>query len=99
MVSVQALQETQPPARPVTFTVNALFFASYRDLVGTDQLPVEVREGATVADLVEELRNRGAPFNALPAAPAIAVNRTYAFLDEPLASNDEVAFIPPVAGG
>lgn len=83
----------------MTLSVNALFFASYRDLVGTGQMPVELGEGATVADLVEELRSRGAPFDALPAEPAVAVNRTYAFLDEPLAADDEVAFIPPVAGG
>lgn len=83
----------------MSLSVNALFFASYRDLVGTAELPVELVEGATVADLVAELRNRGTPFDALPAEPAVAVNRTYAFLDEPLSSNDEVAFIPPVAGG
>jgi len=62
-------------------------------------LSVELTEGATVADLVAELRGRGAPFDALPAEPAIAVNHTYAFLTEPLAPDDEVAFIPPVAGG
>lgn len=62
-------------------------------------MTVELGEGATVADLVVELRSRGAPFDGLPAEPAVAVNRTYAFLDEPLAEEDEVAFIPPVAGG
>ena len=81
------------------FSVNALFFAAYRDLLGTGALTVELGEGATVADLVAELRSRGGPFSALPSEPAIAVNRTYAFLDEPHGSNDEVAFIPPVAGG
>lgn len=80
-------------------SVNALFFASYRDIVGAGAMPVEVRDGATVADLVTELRGRGAPFDALPAEPAVAVNRTYARLDEPLSADDEVAFIPPVAGG
>jgi molybdopterin converting factor subunit 1 len=83
----------------VSFSVNALFFAAYRDLVGTASLTVELPSGATVADLVRELRGRGAPFNALPKEPAIAVNRTYAFQEEVLASDDEVAFIPPVAGG
>ncbi len=81
------------------FSVNALFFASYRDLLGTSELTVELTEGATVGDLVSELRGRGAPFDALPAEPAIAVNRSYAFLHEALNSEDEVAFIPPVAGG
>ncbi len=83
----------------MSFSVNALFFAAYRDLVGTESMVVELPSGATVADLVRELRGRGAPFDALPEEPAIAVNRTYAFPEEPLSSDDEVAFIPPVAGG
>jgi molybdopterin converting factor subunit 1 len=80
-------------------SVQALFFAAYRDLIGTKDLTVDLPEGATVADLVAELRGRGAPFNALPAEPAVAVNRAYALHDEPLRAGDEVAFIPPVAGG
>ena len=84
---------------PVSFSVNALFFAAYRDLVGSGEIAVELREGATVSDLVAELRGRGAPFDSLPTEPAIAVNHTYAFMDEVLNANDEVAFIPPVAGG
>ena len=80
-------------------TVQTLFFAAYRDLVGTSTLDVQLAEGATVADLVRELRGRGAPFDGLPAAPAVAVNRAYAGLDDALGAGDEVAFIPPVAGG
>ena len=83
----------------MSFSVNALFFAAYRDLVGTGAVQVELASGATVGDLVRVLRERGAPFDELPEEPAIAVNRTYAFLDEPLHDADEVAFIPPVAGG
>jgi molybdopterin synthase sulfur carrier subunit len=83
----------------MTVSVHALFFAAYRDLVGAPSLDVELPAGATVADLVRALRERGAPFDGLPAEPAVAVNRTYAFLDQPLAADDEVAFIPPVAGG
>jgi MoaE-MoaD fusion protein len=80
-------------------SVQALFFAAYRDLVGTRELSVELPDGATVADLVAALRDRGAPFSALPAEPAVAVNRAYAMLSETLSPGDEVAFIPPVAGG
>ena len=79
--------------------VQALFFAAYRDLLGTKALSVDLPEGATVADLVAELRGRGAPFDALPSEPAVAVNRTYAHPTEALRPGDEVAFIPPVAGG
>ena len=83
----------------MSISVNTLFFAAYRDLLGTGELVVELNDGATVADLVEALRNRGRPFDALPNTPAVAVNQVYAFMDEPLTSDDEVAFIPPVAGG
>jgi len=80
-------------------SVQAIFFAAYRDLLGTRALSVELPEGATVADLVAALRGRGAPYSALPAEPAVAVNRAYALLSEALHPGDEVAFIPPVAGG
>jgi len=83
----------------VSFSVNTLFFAAYRDILGRAELSVELSDGSTVADLVAELRGRGAPFDTLPTEPAIAVNRVYALHDEALAAGDEVAFIPPVAGG
>jgi len=83
----------------MTLPVRTLFFAAYRDLLGTSELEVELVPGATVADLVRALRERGAPFDALPADPAVAVNRAYAGPGEPLEAGDEVAFIPPVAGG
>jgi len=79
--------------------VQTRFFASYRELLGTRELSVELPEGATVSDLVGTLRGRGSPFDGLPVQPAIAVNQTYTRLDQSLAHGDEVAFIPPVAGG
>jgi molybdopterin converting factor subunit 1 len=83
----------------MTVPVRALFFAAYRDLLGMSELSVDVAEGSTVADLVSSLRGRGHPWDVLPAEPAVALNRTYAALSEPLGAGDEVAFIPPVAGG
>ena len=83
----------------MTVSVRTLFFAAYRDLLGTAELDVQVPEGATVSDLVAVLRARGEPFASLPAIPAVAVNRTYADPGARLGSGDEVAFIPPVAGG
>jgi molybdopterin converting factor subunit 1 len=79
--------------------VRALFFASYRDIAGADELRVELPEGAGVADLVARLRAGGGPWQSLPASPAVAVNLDYAPLETRLADGDEVAFIPPVAGG
>ena len=83
----------------MSIPIRTLFFAAYRDRLGLSELTVDLGQAATVADLVAELRGRGAPFDILPEKPAIAVNHTYVLLDEPLAAGDEVAFIPPVAGG
>ncbi len=85
--------------RGAQLSVQALFFAAYRDLLGTSSMEVDLPEGATVGDLVRELRGRGSPWSALPREPAIAVNRAYALHSEMLRPGDEVAFIPPVAGG
>jgi molybdopterin converting factor small subunit len=35
----------------------------------------------------------------LPPAPLVAVNESYASLDQAVTEHDEVAIIPPVAGG
>lgn len=83
----------------MTVPVRTLFFAAYRDRLGVSEMSVDLPQDSTVADLVAELRGRGAPWDLLPEEPAVAVNRTYAFLDETLSEGDEVAFIPPVAGG
>ncbi len=83
----------------MSLPVHALFFAAYRDLLGASRLELDLPDGATVRDLVEDLRGRGAPFDGLPAEPAVAVNRVYSPLSAPLQHGDEVAFIPPVAGG
>lgn len=79
--------------------VRTLFFASYRDVAGADELEVEIPGGSSVADLVRHLRASGGSWGALPPAPAVAVNQDYAPLTTPLRNGDEVAFIPPVAGG
>jgi molybdopterin converting factor subunit 1 len=79
--------------------VRALFFATYRDLPGASELEVELTPGATVNDLVATIRAMGAPFQALPSRLSVAVNHRYAHPDHVLTDGDEVALIPPVAGG
>jgi molybdopterin converting factor subunit 1 len=78
--------------------VRALFFASYRDVMGAHQLELELGEGSTVADLVEAVRARRGG-DQLPESPPVAVNQEYSAPDTVLRDGDEVAFIPPVAGG
>ena len=78
--------------------IRTLFFATYRDLAGSDALDLELPAGATARDLVARLRER-ARLDRLPAEPPLAVNEEYAPLDTALSDGDEVALLPPVAGG
>ena len=79
-------------------TIMALFFASYADAFGRDHIEMEVQKGATVGDLLRQLRALD-PARRLPPAPLVAVNERYARYDHVLRQGDEVAVIPPVAGG
>ena len=79
-------------------TITTLFFASYADAFGRDRLAMDVPAGATVGDLLRELQALD-PERRLPPSPLIAVNDRYARHDHVLRPGDEVAVIPPVAGG
>lgn len=78
--------------------INVLLFASYADAFGRPEVQVELPDGATVGDLVGRLRET-AGAGTLPAKPLVALNQAYARWDQPIAGGDEVAVIPPVAGG
>ena len=79
--------------------IRTLLFASYRDIAGADAVELEVDDDATVSDLVGALRAQGGAWASLPAHAAVAVNHRYAEHDVRLQETDEVALIPPVAGG
>ncbi len=78
--------------------IRTLLFATYRDMAGTGELEIELPGGATAGDLVTRLRARPG-LDRLPDEPALAVNQEYASLTTPLSNGDEVALLPPVAGG
>ena len=79
-------------------TVTVLLFASYADVIGRSSLELSLPPGSTVSAVVAEL-SALAGGERLPPRPLVAVNETYASLSTVLASGDEVAVIPPVAGG
>jgi molybdopterin converting factor subunit 1 len=78
--------------------INLLFFALYRELAGGGEKSIVVPPGATVAELVRIVR-RLPGLERLPEDPVVAVNQEYASPDQVLHDSDEVAFLPPVAGG
>jgi molybdopterin synthase sulfur carrier subunit len=78
--------------------VNVLLFASYADALGTSAMQVDVPERASVGEVIAVLRS-GVGGDRLPATPLVAVNQSYATLADVIHPGDELAVIPPVAGG
>ena len=73
-------------------------FAFLRDHAGTGRIELDLPEGSTVADLLEAVR-RFPGLATLPGGTAVAVEQEYADPTRPLRDGEEVALIPPVAGG
>jgi molybdopterin converting factor subunit 1 len=78
-------------------TVTVLLFASYAESLGRSSLTLDLPDGARVADAVARIQANAA--GALPPKPLVAINQSYAAFSDPLSAGDELAIIPPVAGG
>jgi molybdopterin synthase catalytic subunit len=75
--------------------VRVRLFAILRDRAGgTDQLELELPDGAVVADALARMRGLT---DGVPVV--MAINHEYAEPQAPLHPDDELALIPPVSGG
>ena len=88
--------DSLPIAPPALLTV--LLFGITRDIVGQSTLQVAMPADDTVGGLLTTLRARYPALAALRSL-AVAVNSEYAAETDPLHPSDEIALIPPVAGG
>jgi molybdopterin converting factor subunit 1 len=79
--------------------IRLLFFAVLRDIAGRSEKVIDVPEGARAGDVWQRLRDRHPELRDYIQPPMIAVNESYVTAEEPLRDGDELAFIPPVAGG
>lgn len=82
-----------------TVTVRVRFFARYAELAGRAEGTLTVPRPATVSDVVDRIRHEWPGAAALPPEPLTAVNLRHARLDASVADGDEVALLPPLAGG
>lgn len=78
--------------------VRVLLFAQYRDAAGAGEVVFDLPAGATASDAVAQLR-AAHPSPLIPEKPIVAVNMNYASLRDVLREGDELALLPPVAGG
>jgi molybdopterin converting factor small subunit len=78
--------------------VRVLLFARYAELLGQTALTVEIGAPATVRTVLDTLRERAGGAQ-LPPSPLVARNQVHAQLDTALEDGDELAVLPPLAGG
>ena len=79
--------------------VQILFFGILKDVAGRSSALMDLREGATVADLmrlIEEMQPLMAKYRG---AIAVSVNQEYAVAGKELHDQDEIGLLPPVSGG
>ena len=74
-------------------------FGSLREEAGAKEVALELPEGSRVADLRELLAERYPVLKQLGERIAASVNFEIAEGEHVLSDGDEVAFLPPVAGG
>ena len=79
-------------------TVTVRLFASFAETIGRSEMNLEVLDGATIEDVLCTISSLPGA-DRLPPSPLVAVNCAYAAKGTQLFNGDEVALIPPVAGG
>ena len=84
-------------------TIRIRAFAIYRELLGRDvvdlELPSDAGQIVTPRAVFEQLFHDRSDYARMLRATMFAVNKEYVGGDTPLAPGDELALIPPVAGG
>jgi len=80
-----------------SMTVRIRLFAGFREVVGASALARAIRPGSTVRQLWDDLAVDHPGLAQWP--PSAAVNGDWSSPDVVLAAGDEVAFLPPIAGG
>ena len=87
------------PAAPPAVRVTVLLFSVLRDRVGEDTLALDVPEGTTGAELLDQLAEAHEAIDAYRAHIRLAVNAAYAEESVTLCKGDEIALITPTSGG
>ena len=79
--------------------VRMLAFAGARDVLGVAEVRFPLGAPCTAAELLEEVCRRYPALEPYRRSIRVAVNGVYAAAEDPVTYGDEIALIPPVAGG
>ena len=80
-------------------TVSVKLFAAARELAGSEEVQLELREGASAGDARAALAQQWPRLAPLVDRSLLAVNAEYVADETVITAGDELALIPPVSGG
>jgi sulfur-carrier protein len=80
-------------------TIKLLAFAGARDVLGAGEMELPLEGSCTTGELLADVYRRFPALLPYRASLRVAVNGSYVGEIDPVSAGDEVALIPPVAGG
>jgi molybdopterin converting factor subunit 1 len=87
------------PAGGIELRIKVRYFASIRECAGVSTEQIELREGATVENVIIEAKRLHPKLDAKDGTVFVSVNGDFVDLTRRLESSDDVALFPPVSGG
>jgi molybdopterin converting factor small subunit len=79
--------------------VRAQFYAQLRELVGNHELEVELPQGATVRELLENIYARKPALRAHDKSILVGAGVEFVDRNYKIKPREEIAIMPPVQGG
>jgi MoaD family protein len=79
--------------------VRVLFYAQLRDLIGMRHLDIELADGATVRDLLDQMYAQQPKLRSHDNSILIGVGVEFVDRNYRLTPGEEVSVMPPVQGG
>lgn len=79
--------------------IKVRYFAIIRERAGVSAEEIELREGATVENVIMEAKRLHPRLDAQDRTVFVSVNGDFVDVRRRLEANDDVALFPPVSGG
>jgi molybdopterin synthase sulfur carrier subunit len=78
--------------------IKITYYGQFRDITGLKEEELEAKDGITVIELRDQVREKY-PRIAAKDEGLVAINNSFAPLETVVKKDDQVAFFPPVSGG
>jgi molybdopterin converting factor subunit 1 len=76
-----------------------LFFATLREKAGTNEISIEFQAGSRLSDIKNLILEKFPALNQYGETMIVALNHEFAFEDDVVPDDAEIAMFPPVSGG